>query len=161
MNRALKRLQAKQAKHKPNRSREQNHNVISLMQDCFDLPDKLMRWLKRGDLYYTQATGWLLPKADNELLYVEDEFTLWVKQWQRVAERAKVLNYDDKPLQVILNSLKYHKPITLAEIERAEAVIDFQRVMYRQVSHETLKRVIDEIEAERQAFITLTEKRYA
>lgn len=147
MNRAQRRAQAKLEKRKPNRSREQLNNMVMLEFETFDPVERMFEMIRNGSLLYSQRDGWVIMGNHGDLIKISYCLGWWIKQWKVLAERANVA-YDDAALVKLHKCLEYHKPLTVAEVDSAYAVIAAERVMYRTIDQQLLMKVVKELQLE-------------
>lgn len=143
MSRALDRKLAKLAKHKPNRSTARYNTPITLEHDSFDTGERLFLAMRNGHLEWG-ADGWQIMGIQGQSMDVLSALEGWTLYWRILAEDLQI-SYDDTALVRLAKSLTYEKPMTLAELDAAYAVIQYQRVLFRKVPQKSRKEVCDKV----------------
>lgn len=146
MSRAEKRLQARMAKHKPNRSKAQYNTSIQLEFEAFDTIDRLFLALKNGALEWG-AEGWLIRGISGEYMHVLSALQGWIHYWKALADKLQ-LDYDDTALVKLAKALEYEKPMQPAEVTAAYAVVNHQRQFFRNIPQVIRKQVCDQVREE-------------
>lgn len=145
LNRAQKRALKNQKPMKQNRSRLQMNNYFTLEYDTFRAIDTMFRKLRTTGLDYVQGEGLLLEEPSSEMIDIESSLEGWLHYWKELAEVANI-EYDDAPLRIIANSLKYHKQITMKEIDVAFDVVNLQRKLYRTLDKQLISKVVYQVQ---------------
>lgn len=145
LNRAQKRALKNQKPIKQNRSRLQMNNYFTLEFDTFRAIDTMFRKLRTTGLDYVQGEGLLLEEPSSEMIDIESSLEGWLHYWKELAEVASI-EYDDAPLRIIANSLKYHKPITMKEVDARQAVVNHQRKLYRTLDKQLISKVVYQVQ---------------
>ena len=145
LNRAQKRALKNQKPMKQNRSRVQMNNYFTLEFDTFRSIDTMFRKLRTTGLDYVQGEGLLLEEPSSEMIDLESSLEGWLHYWKELAEVASI-EYDDTPLRKLANSLKYHKPITMKEIDAGQEVVNYQRKLYRTLDKQLISKVVYQVQ---------------
>lgn len=146
MNRAMRRQQARVARARPNRSRAQYTNVLTLENDCFDSIDRLFLAIRHGYLRQ-DAAGFVLTGIDGRDFHVVSALDGWCCFWRELAEETG-MDYDGSAMERLCKALEYEKPLTLAEVDAAARVLEVQRALYRTIPQGVRRRVYDRVHAE-------------
>ena len=147
MNRTQRRLAKRQAKAKPNRSKSIYTTNFSLEFETFDTIERMFLKLRNGEIEYEGAHP-VIMGLHGEFYRVLPAMDGWLQYWRELTE-AHGLDYDDRALRKLYNSLEYGKPLNVAEIDAAYAVVKRQRELYRalpkSVTTATAHRVMADI----------------
>lgn len=146
MSRAQKRMEARMAKHKPNRSKAQYNTSIQLEFDAFDTIDRMFLAIRNGALEW-EPSGFVIKGISGEYMHVLSALQGWIAYWAALAEHLK-LDYSDAALVKLAKSLEYEKPMQPAEVEAAYAVVNHQRQFFRNIPQPIRKRVCDQVRDE-------------
>lgn len=146
MNRAEKRLQARMAKHKPNRSRMQYNNILTLQNDCFDSLDRMFLSIRNGELRWN-GKAYVIMGINGHDLHICSALSGWVYYWEELTDEMGV-SYDGSAMKRLCKSLEYDKPLTLAEVDAAEEVLEVQRKLYRSIPQQKRREVYARVDAE-------------
>lgn len=143
MSRALDRKLAKQTKHKPNRSKALYNTSIQLEFEAFDTIERLFLALKNGALEW-DAEGFIIRGLSGEYMHVLSALQGWIQYWSELAKHL-ALQYDDTALVRLAKSLEYEKPMQLAEVNAAYAVVSHQRQFFRKIDRAIRKEICDQV----------------
>lgn len=145
MNRAESRRAARAAKHKPNRSAARYITPAQLEFDSFDSIDRLFQKLRHGELEWG-ANGWVIMGLSGASLHILSALDGWLEYWSTLALQQSIA-YNDVPLRRLAKSLEYNKPLTEAEVDAAQRVVDQQRLMYRTLPKSITTAVSKQVQA--------------
>lgn len=146
MNRADKRIQAKLAKHKPNRSRIQYNNVLMMQNDCFDSLDRMFLSIRNGELRWSHD-GYVIMGINGHDLHICSAMSGWIYFWDELTAEMGIA-YDGSAMKRLCKSLEYDKPLTMAEVDAAEQVLEVQRKLYRAIPQDRRRAVYARVRAE-------------
>jgi hypothetical protein len=130
MNRAQKRMAAKTNRHKFNRSRAIYTTNFQLEHESFDTIERLFQQIRNGELRYDRKDGWIIMGLSGEDLHILSAIEGWMLYWRTLTEEQSI-QYDDSAMRRLAKSLEYEKPMNMAEVEAAYAVLEQQRRIYR------------------------------
>lgn len=146
MNRAQRRMAKRQANRRPNRSAAIYTTNFQLEFESFDSIERLFLSVRNGELEWTPE-GWQMMSLSGDPLNIVSALEGWIKYWQALAEDQH-LPYDDAAMVKFCKSLAYEKPMQLAEVEAAYAVVCEQRRLYRALPKSVTTRVSHKVQAE-------------
>lgn len=131
---------------KPNRSTAIYTTKFQLEHESFDTIERLFEQIRNGELRYDQKDGWVIMSLAGEDMHVLSAMEGWIEYWQSLAADQNI-PYDDGALCRLAKSLEYEKPMNMAEVDAAYAVVCRQRELYRALPKYVTTRVAKAVRA--------------
>lgn len=132
---------------KPNRSTAIYTTGFQLEFESFDTIERMFQQIRNGELRFDQREGWVIMGLSGEDLHILSALEGWMTYWSTLTEENG-LQYDDKALHRLAKSLEYEKPMNMAEVEAAYAVVQHQRILYRTMPKSVTTRTAKKVQAQ-------------
>ena len=146
MNRAEKRMQARVAKHKINRSKAQYNNILTMQNDCFDSLDRMFLSIRNGELRW-DGKAYVIMGINGHDIHICSALSGWVYYWEQLTADMGIA-YDGSAMKRLCKSLEYDKPLTMSEVDAAQEVLEIQRKLYRSIPQQKRREVYARVNAE-------------
>lgn len=139
----MNRAQRRAAKHikprKENRSSKIYTSGFQLEFESFDTVERFFMHMRNGSLEWEDGDGWVILGLSGEYLHILSALEGWITYWHELC-LGEDISYDDSPLRRLAKSLEYEKPLNMAEINAAYAVVSLQRQLYRALPKQVTTR---------------------
>jgi hypothetical protein len=147
MNRQQRRAQKHAKPRKENRSAKTYFTGFQLEFESFDTVERFFMHMRNGSLEWEDGEGWVILGLSGEYLHILSALEGWITYWHELC-LGEDISYDDSALRRLAKSLEYEKPLNMAEINAAYAVVGLQRQLYRALPKQVTTRYAHTVRAQ-------------